>query len=125
MPQASSLVKAVLDHPAYRAVLAALAEKNAEVILSGLTRTAKTLVVAGLAVELRRPVVVLEHPATPQILSRLPGRVWMLSDNVDPRHWLPGCRVVDRKLVSMDRTKDANAPGTRVWFVYELQVPPR
>jgi len=59
MLQAKSLIKAVLDHSAFRAVLSALMEKGAEVALSGLTRTAKAVAVAGLAEELRRPVVVL------------------------------------------------------------------
>ena len=59
MPHIRSLLQPVLQHPAFRATLKAAAEGPSEVILSGLTRAAKAMVVAGLAHELRRPLVVL------------------------------------------------------------------
>src|SRR5437773_6177923 len=68
MPQIESLLEPVLDHPAFKAAWgaassAARAERRT-VTLSGLTRTGKALVIAGIAHELRvrkreRPVVVL------------------------------------------------------------------
>ena len=68
MPQIESLLEPVLDHPAFKAALgaassAARAERRT-VTLSGLTRTGKALVIAGIAHEFRvrkfdRPVVVL------------------------------------------------------------------
>jgi transcription-repair coupling factor (superfamily II helicase) len=73
MPDIRSLVQPILDHPAFRGACQALAgdgggEPSGEgaprqgpqpVTLSGLTPSAKALVVAGLAHELRRPVMVL------------------------------------------------------------------
>lgn len=60
MPDIRSLLQPILDHPAFRAVCGALSgERPQTVTLAGLTRPAKALVVAGLAHEFRRPVVVL------------------------------------------------------------------
>jgi len=63
MPCIQSLIQAILDHEAFRAVCRTLVGEGREglppVTLSGLTGSAKALVVAGLAHELRRPVVVL------------------------------------------------------------------
>src|SRR6266566_2821473 len=68
MPSIESLLEPVLEHPSFRAALEAAAAapraRAREVTLSGLTRTGKAMVVAGIAHELRarkreRPVVVL------------------------------------------------------------------
>ncbi len=67
MPHPHSLLQPVFEHPAFRATCQGLKqacrsagpEGQAEVTLSGLTRSAKALVVAGLAHELRRSVVLL------------------------------------------------------------------
>lgn len=52
------LLRPVFDHPAFRAARSALEGGGPEISLSGLTPTAKSVVVAGLAHELRRPLVV-------------------------------------------------------------------
>jgi transcription-repair coupling factor (superfamily II helicase) len=60
MPYLETLLQPVFEHPAFRAALAAGAsEAAAQVVLSGLTPPAKALVVAGLAHELKRSLVVL------------------------------------------------------------------
>ena len=56
---ARSILQPVLGHPAFRAACQAVASKPPEVVVSGLTRSAKALVVAGLAHELQRPLIVL------------------------------------------------------------------
>jgi transcription-repair coupling factor (superfamily II helicase) len=59
MLQASSLLQLVFDHPAFHAACSGVAGGKPELVLSGLTRPAKALVIAGLAHKLQRPVVVL------------------------------------------------------------------
>jgi len=59
MPHLRSLLQPVFDHPALRAARAAACAGQFELVLSGLTRPAKGLVVAALAQELRRPLLVL------------------------------------------------------------------
>ncbi len=59
MSDVRSLLQSIFDHPAFRGACSAVAEAGSEVAVSGLTRPAKALVVAGLAHELRRPLVVL------------------------------------------------------------------
>ena len=60
MADLPSLLQPILDHPSVRAAVAALAEPAAQpAAVSGLTPTAKALVVAALAHEVMRPVVVL------------------------------------------------------------------
>jgi hypothetical protein len=65
MPDLRSQLQLVLDHPSVRTALAALATGAPRVpgveveAISSLTPTAKSLVVAALAHELKRPVVVL------------------------------------------------------------------
>jgi len=53
----SSILQPVFDHPAFHNACAAAGVRP--VVLSGLTRSAKALIVAGLAHELRRPLLVL------------------------------------------------------------------
>ena len=59
MLEARSLLQPVLDHPAFRAARTALAEGSSPATICGLTSSAKALVVAGLAYDLKRPVVVV------------------------------------------------------------------
>ncbi len=60
MPNLESLLQPVFTHPAFQAVCAAYeAGKSTQVVLSGLTRAAKALVVAGLAHKVKRPLVVV------------------------------------------------------------------
>jgi transcription-repair coupling factor (superfamily II helicase) len=59
MPHLRSLLQPVIDNPSFRAAASAVSAGNREAVLSGLTRPAKALIVAGLAHELRRTVVVL------------------------------------------------------------------
>jgi transcription-repair coupling factor (superfamily II helicase) len=59
MPNVRSVLQSVLEHPSLRAAHQALAKGPAGVSLSGLTRTAKALAIAGLAQELGRPLVVV------------------------------------------------------------------
>jgi transcription-repair coupling factor (superfamily II helicase) len=59
MPQAQSPLDLVLANPAFRAACAAVAEGKTDLVLSGLTRPAKALVLAGLAHEFHRPLLVL------------------------------------------------------------------
>jgi len=63
MPDLRSLLNPVLDHAAFRGVLQALTAEAPEarppVTISGLTSSAKALVVAGVAHKLSRPVIVL------------------------------------------------------------------
>ena len=63
MPNLQSLLHPILEHAAFRGALRALtADSSAArppVTISGLTSSAKALVVAGVAHELSRPVVVL------------------------------------------------------------------
>jgi len=59
MPQTQSPLEIVLADPAFRAACAAVAEGRRELLVSGLTRPAKALVLAGLAREFRRPLLVL------------------------------------------------------------------
>ena len=53
MPNVRSILQSVLEHPSLRAAHQALGKGHAVVSLSGLTRTAKALVIAGLARELK------------------------------------------------------------------------
>ncbi|HEX5483699.1 MAG TPA: hypothetical protein VFZ08_13835, partial [Terriglobia bacterium] len=80
MQSVASLLQTVFDHPSFQAVVRALApplaesenssasaaRRQHEITLAGLTRTAKALVIAGLAHRLKRPLVVLtaEREAT-------------------------------------------------------------
>ena len=59
MPNARSVLQPVIEHSALRAAHQALGKGQAELSLSGLTRTAKALAIAGLAQELGRPLVVV------------------------------------------------------------------
>lgn len=59
MPHLRSLLQTVLDHPALRAASDAASAGQAEFAISGLTRPAKALILAGLAHETPRPLVVL------------------------------------------------------------------
>ncbi|MBI1941241.1 MAG: hypothetical protein HYS33_07010, partial [Acidobacteria bacterium] len=59
MPQLRSLLKPIFDHPALRDALEAVSAGGRGAVLSGVTRTAKGLIAAGLASKLRRPVVIL------------------------------------------------------------------
>src|SRR5208337_4432822 len=63
MPNLRSLLDPILEHAAFRGALEALTAvapgARTPVTISGLTRSAKALVVAGLAHQLARPVVVL------------------------------------------------------------------
>jgi transcription-repair coupling factor (superfamily II helicase) len=63
MPDLRSLLNPILDHAAFRGALEALTAELSEarppVTVSGLTSSAKALVVAGVAYQLARPVVVL------------------------------------------------------------------
>jgi len=63
MPYLQSLLQPVINHPAIRAARAAGEAAGdgpcSEIVLSGLTRPAKALALAGLAHELQRPLVVL------------------------------------------------------------------
>jgi transcription-repair coupling factor (superfamily II helicase) len=63
MSKLRSLLDPILDHAAFRGVLQALTEaapgEGARVSLSGLTNSAKALVVAGVTCQLARPVIVL------------------------------------------------------------------
>ena len=59
MPNVRSLLQPVLDHAAFRQTARQLAEGARETTLSGLTRTAKALAIAGFAHELNRPLIVL------------------------------------------------------------------
>jgi transcription-repair coupling factor (superfamily II helicase) len=63
MSKLRSLLNPILDHAAFRGVLQALTEaapgEGARVSLSGLTNSAKALVVAGVACQLARPAIVL------------------------------------------------------------------
>ena len=67
MPHRRSLIQPVLDDPAYRALLAAFSRTDAArglrpaAVLAGLTPTAKSLVAAGLAHDLARPIIVLTN----------------------------------------------------------------
>jgi transcription-repair coupling factor (superfamily II helicase) len=54
-----SILQPVFDHPAFRDACAAATAGARCVALSGLTRSAKALIVAGLTHELRRPLLVL------------------------------------------------------------------
>ena len=54
-----SILQPVFAHPAFRDACAAATTGVRGVVLSGLTRSAKALIVAGLAHELRRPLLVL------------------------------------------------------------------
>jgi transcription-repair coupling factor (superfamily II helicase) len=54
-----SLLQPIFDHPALRAAREAASASQAEFAISGLTRPAKALVVAGLAHKIARPLVVL------------------------------------------------------------------
>jgi transcription-repair coupling factor len=54
-----SFLHSVLEHPAFRTATVAATGGARGVVLSGLTRSAKAFVVAGLAHELRRPLLVL------------------------------------------------------------------
>lgn len=62
MPDLRSLLQPVFDHPAFGATRAAAesppVETRGEPTLSGLTRSGKALVVAGLAHEVQRPLIV-------------------------------------------------------------------
>ena len=61
MSKLRSLLNPILDHAAFRGVLQALTEaapgEGARVSLSGLTNSAKALVVAGVTCQLARPVM--------------------------------------------------------------------
>ncbi len=63
MPNIRSLLQPVLDHAAFRAAREALRKEAARrpktLTLSGLTRTAKALLIAGLAHQVGRPAIVL------------------------------------------------------------------
>ena len=60
MQSTASLLQPVLDHPSFQAVRSKCASAGgSEVHLSGLTRPAKAAVLAGLAYELARPLIVL------------------------------------------------------------------
>ena len=60
MPNLESLLQPILAHPAFIAACASSAEdKPAQIVVSGLTRAAKALVVAGLAHTTKRPLVVV------------------------------------------------------------------
>jgi transcription-repair coupling factor (superfamily II helicase) len=59
MPHLRSILQTVLDHSALRAARDAASAGQAEFAISGLSRPAKALVVAGLAHEIPRPLVVL------------------------------------------------------------------
>src|SRR5579862_1713579 len=60
MADLHSLLQPLLEHPSLRAALEALTAPKAQpVAISGLTPAAKALVVAALAHEVQRPVVVL------------------------------------------------------------------
>jgi transcription-repair coupling factor (superfamily II helicase) len=59
MPHLRSILQTVLDHSALRGARDAASAGQAEFAISGLTRPAKALVVAGLAHEIPRPLVVL------------------------------------------------------------------
>jgi len=54
-----SILQPVFAHPAFRDACAAATTGSRRVVLSGLTRSAKALIVAGLTHELRRPLLVL------------------------------------------------------------------
>ena len=60
MPQIEDLLQPILEHPSFRAALGELSQPTpGEVALSGLTSTAKALVVAGIAHAVELPIVVL------------------------------------------------------------------
>jgi transcription-repair coupling factor (superfamily II helicase) len=59
MPNVRSILQSVFEHPSLRAAHQALGNGQAVVSLCGLTRTAKALVIAGLARKLGRPLVVV------------------------------------------------------------------
>ncbi len=59
MSNVRSLLPPVLDDAVFRSVVEALGAPHGDVTVSGLTRTAKALVIAGLAHKLNRPLVVL------------------------------------------------------------------
>jgi transcription-repair coupling factor (superfamily II helicase) len=59
MPHTSSLLQTIFEHPAFRSARQSLNEGRTEIALAGLTRTAKALVIAGLAHANARPVLVL------------------------------------------------------------------
>jgi transcription-repair coupling factor (superfamily II helicase) len=61
MPYLRFLLQTVLDHSALRAARDAASAGQTEFGISGLTRSAKALVLAGLAHEISRPLVVLTH----------------------------------------------------------------
>ncbi len=59
MSHVQRILQPIFDHADFRAASSALAASGSGIVLSGLTRPAKALVVAGLAHERRRPLVVL------------------------------------------------------------------
>jgi transcription-repair coupling factor (superfamily II helicase) len=59
MPNVRSILQPVFEHAAFRAAVDGLSAGRQDVTLSGLTPTAKALVIAGLAHRLNRPLVVL------------------------------------------------------------------
>src|SRR5579862_1467159 len=59
LPSVSETLASVSRHPALEAAISALRQESARARLAGLTDTAKALIAAQVAAELRRPVVVL------------------------------------------------------------------
>jgi transcription-repair coupling factor (superfamily II helicase) len=59
MSNLRSILQPIFDHAAFRAAAESLAQKRPDAAIAGLTRTAKALVVAGMAHALDRPLVVL------------------------------------------------------------------
>ena len=59
MPELRTVLNPVFNHPAFRDALAAVAAGDRGTVISGLTPAAKGAVVAGLACEASRPVIVL------------------------------------------------------------------
>src|SRR3972149_8486810 len=59
MSRIQSLIKPIFDHPAYVALRESLSRGCRAASLAGLTRTAKAMVIAGVAHDLGRPLVVL------------------------------------------------------------------
>ncbi|HET7841792.1 MAG TPA: hypothetical protein VFM21_09310, partial [Terriglobia bacterium] len=58
MSNLGALLEPVFEHAAFRHAMESIASNRREAQISGLTRTAKALVIAGLAHRLRRPLVV-------------------------------------------------------------------
>jgi uncharacterized membrane protein len=73
----------------------------------------------------QRAVVVLSGPASPAVLDYLRSRprLWIISDDVEPQRFLPGCVVERDERCGMLADRSAYDPGTPAWCVRQLRWP--